>query len=632
MRRHISRKNWFFYVAFLSAFVLFSHGAGAQPFLAFSDLISGPSSGLGDGRGSGVVVTVWGQNLGSSQGESEIFFRSSDGETTQVAHVYYWKNADGKLPSGPANLFESHGMQEVAFSIPQASDGLGEIVFQVDGVASNVLPFRVRSGNIYHVKRGGDDSNEGTWSSPFASAAHAVNAVPAGSTIYVHDVDTGSFSNPTARAIYWNNSEATSTLQSQFSLLAYPGFQPKAIAQKAIESFRTEGWVVSKFDVYASNYLSVDSNGQPVGEVISTTPRSTYGIQTSRNGRVVANRIGDIPGGCASAWDGAIVGNKSWVGNNKIYGNEIYDYGCAGSDKLHHTTYMSIRSKDDPQLEPWEWAYNYLHGNKAKFGIHNYDEGDVCGDLTGPLLIYSNVIKDQGGAGISIGSACGWSMDVYIENNILINVGLAAAWNGIDPSTSAGAENGGIAIRDANLTGDFFIRNNLIYVWSPDEQGDGGEGCLTFNSSGDNVDVLWSKNICYTEVAVPFVGAGFRADNKLDNVRGSNNIWYAAGSSASYLTAPDWDREAIEKDPLIRISGPRVVVDPSSPAFGGSVGGSNQDVAQTFMSSGQLVAAGSESTLRDIYGNLRSSLGAHIGPISLQIAAPNPPSGLKFPD
>ena len=38
--------------------VMFSGGAVAQPFLAFSDLVSGPSTGLGDGRGSGVVVTV----------------------------------------------------------------------------------------------------------------------------------------------------------------------------------------------------------------------------------------------------------------------------------------------------------------------------------------------------------------------------------------------------------------------------------------------------------------------------------------------------------------------------------------------------------------------------------------------
>jgi hypothetical protein len=70
-------------------------GDAYAPRLNFSDLISGPSTGLGDGLGSGVIVTVWGQHLGSSQGSSEVVFTDSAGNELAAAHVYYWTNADG---------------------------------------------------------------------------------------------------------------------------------------------------------------------------------------------------------------------------------------------------------------------------------------------------------------------------------------------------------------------------------------------------------------------------------------------------------------------------------------------------------------------------------------------------------
>ena len=72
-------------------------GSGSSPRLNFSDLISGPGVGLGDELGSGVVVTVWGQFLGASQGTSSIEYCDSTA-TCRSGHVYYWKNADGTLP------------------------------------------------------------------------------------------------------------------------------------------------------------------------------------------------------------------------------------------------------------------------------------------------------------------------------------------------------------------------------------------------------------------------------------------------------------------------------------------------------------------------------------------------------
>lgn len=606
------------FIATLLALFTLATPAFAQPFLAFSDLISGPSTGLEDGKGSGVIVTAWAQNTGSNQDPRHLVFVDSAGNA-HTPYIYYWKPADGELPSGPANLAASHQMDEIAFSVPQTPDGMGYFYISVNGAHSNNMPFAVRQGAVFHVKSNGDTRNPGSWKAPWASVSHALNNAPKGSTVYIHDVDTGSFSDPKARAIYWNNAKASGDLNSQFSIVAYPGFQPKAIAQKAVENYRTTGMVVSKLDVYASNYLSTDPFGQPQGTIIESSPGDTFGVQTTKYGRVIANRIGDIPGGCASKWAGAISGAQERVHGVKIFGNEVYDYGCNGTSKLHHTTYLSVRSKEDIQVDAWEWGYNYLHGNKAKFGIHNYDEGAVCGDLKGVLKIHNNVITDQGGAGISVGSACNWSMDAVIENNILINVGLASDWDGKDPASSFDPEGGGISLRDngpQGLTGTYFIRNNLIYGYSEDKNSTDARGCLNFQGGGDSVSVVWDKNICVTNDDFAFIAYGYQGKNKLDNVTGQQNLWHYSGENPNSAIAPAWDRQAIAENPLIRVTGAKVTLNTESPAFK-TVGGPAD----------QLTPGPVERLPRDIYGNLRPAFSS-IGPVDAYVNPPGPPENL----
>ena len=187
-----------------------SHAFASTPLLNFTDLVSGPDTGLRDGLGSGVIVTVWGQNLGSAQVDSKITFTDSSGTERDMAHVYYWKNADGQLPSGPSNLFASHGMQEIAFSIPDCAMGAGSIKITVNGQASNTLPFTVRSGDIFHVTSGGSDSDNGSFSAPWETTQEIVDSAPAGSTVYVHDVDSGG--NSSVNGFYWNNANVLDAL------------------------------------------------------------------------------------------------------------------------------------------------------------------------------------------------------------------------------------------------------------------------------------------------------------------------------------------------------------------------------------------------------------------------------------
>jgi len=523
--------------------------ADPTPFLAFSDLISGPAQGLGHPMGSGVVVTVWGQHLGTPErGGAKIYLKNTSGDAFDP-YIFYWKDSDGKLPGGPANLAESHGMQEISFSIPNVPNGEYYIELENSNGTSNNLPFLVRSGKIFHLMSKDEVSSSNIDPDLIHTDIESINSFPAGSTIYLHDITVVSPSSPPGRGIYWNNSNASGDIRNQFSVIAFPGKRPTIYSQRAVEGYRTEGMVVSKLDLKSSNYLHQDSRGQPIGDQIWSN-QGTAAIFSTKNGRAVANLISEIPGGCSSRMGGAINGAATfydYVSNFKALGNEIFEYGCNGTSKLHHTTYLTVRSNGkNTQVQPWEWGFNYLRDNKAKFGIHQFDQNSGCGDLTGPLHIHNNVVVNQSGAAISIGSQCGWSMDSYIYNNVIINSGLAADWDGVNPMTSDGAENGAISIRDGGtvgLTGTMNIFNNTIIGHTKDRNDD-SSGCLMLQGSADTVTVIFSNNTCIVESNKGLVGFGYRAQLKEDNTSGSHNLWLRSDAIAK---APDWDRSPISQ-------------------------------------------------------------------------------------
>lgn len=584
---------------------LSSTSYAASPFLAFSDLISGPDTGLGDGLGSGVIVTLWGQHLGSSQGSSTVQFCDSANVCRSPAHIYYWKNADGVAPSGPANLLESHGMQEIAFSIPDSATGTGTIRVSTSQGSSNTLPFTVRAGNIYHVMPNGSDSNPGTFARPWLTSGRVGNTSQGGSTagpgstIYFHGTSSGDIA-ASGRGIYINNAAATApNAITNFFYVGYPGAHSTSIGREGFTNYRVDGTAISKFRVLSANCID-----QPNGQRSDCTGSGvgTWGIRTDKWGRAIGNYLSDPAGYCSSNAQGAISGDAAFednVSNAKILGNEIEQYGCYGSNKLHHTTYLSIRSApDDLMVEPWEFGWNYLHDNHVKSGIHQFDQNDNCGDVSGPLIIRNNVVVNQAGPGIYVGGQCGWSMDAYIENNIVINSGLPVEWNGTDPNSGADAEPGGIVIRDSGaaplggLLGTMYIRNNTIQNVGWPNMNPQGEGCLSLTGSGDNVRIVFSDNVCVNPRDYPFIGASGQSSQQLDNVSGDGNaLFYDASGSPTRARVPDWDASVLTTNPMLTITLPRVSV---------SVDSSIHNRSETPLQ-------------RDIYGitrTARSSLGA----------------------
>ncbi|HBO16737.1 MAG: hypothetical protein UR69_C0001G0298 [Candidatus Moranbacteria bacterium GW2011_GWE2_35_2-] len=503
--------------------------AASLPILNFSDLINGPKSGLGDGLGEGAIVTIWGNNLGSSQGTSKVYFKDSNNSIHEAAHVYYWKNADGQLPGGPSDLYTSHKMQEIAFSIPSAvADGAGKIYVEVEGVNSTELDFYARSdGIIRFVKAGGVDSGVGSWVSPWATMTYAVrgNTAGVGDIIYVTDMTLND------RLQYGSSLQLDGIANNNVAMVAYPNSSVviSTALYGAVQNFytRNDFWVFSKLRVFASG-----------GACISG----------SSNGRVVANNLQQVPGTDAFGQAGAIIGaanNYTTLGyenisNLKVFGNYIHDYGGPTTSNKEHATYFSLRS--DVTLPAPEIGWNRLEDNIARFGIHFYDENG-CGSFSGTFSIHNNWIENQVGPGINIGTlycdeGTGFDASVDVYDNILINTGLYSPVQ---------MYNQAISLYGTDNTATVRYYNNTIYGYGEAENTE-NSGLKVHHQVGSEYSFggtyEWKNNIVVDTKGYPFI----LESSCQTPLSINNNLWFSVSNTS--LTLPSWDSIAVNQNPL----------------------------------------------------------------------------------
>jgi plastocyanin len=490
----------------------------ADPVLFFSDITSGPKTGLGDGLGDGAIVTIWGCNLGSSQGSSQIYFKDS-GDTSRIpAHVYYWENADVSGDSGPADLYTYHGMQTIAFSIPSASaDGAGEIYVTVNNKNSNELVFTVRSGNIYYVKTTGSDSNPGTWSEPWLTMDYSSYQAPtsAGDIVYfcdgVQDVSSAGW---IIRYIY-------GTEGSPFAFIAYPG--ASVTVQGTTSGVTNHNW--SSHHVVISK-ISAASDGD--------------GIHCFKFSRTIGCEITDVT--CANGQGGAFVLPSRQEGS-KYFGNYIHDFGGSCSSNQHHTTYFSVRAgtSGDATIEGFEFAWNYLKDNEARGGVHIYDEGQ-CGDYTTTVKVHDNVIENQTGPGIDVIDYCSVGYDTEgnfeIYNNLLIECGK-------DPNGS-GFYAPSIILQGPRLLIDAKIYNNTVYGYGITPETSGQEAIRVRANDANAFGGTWEfkNNIIVDTRDIDYSNESYMKAPTAS----SNNLWYNGGDG-NPASPPSWDTSPLTSAP-----------------------------------------------------------------------------------
>lgn len=576
------------------------------PKLNFSDLTNGPSTGLGDGLGSGAIITLWGQYLGSSKGNSNVYFTDASGKKRLVAHHYYWRNADGNLPGAPANLYESHAMQEIAVSIPEAAAGAGRLHVEVNGVASNYLPFLVRSGSIFHVKPGGNNGASGTFSQPWATVSQksggALAKHSAGDLIYSHGAVDREFASQTGGyATGMSVHREPGSVNRQTAIVSYPG------THAAIESYhlgfdanQTKAYVLSKYKVLTGNHPEPHASvTTPLG-ISGTISR---GIRGTAQGRIVANYVGDLPGRCPSSQAAAIVANYNgydYVSNLKVYGNQIEAYGCRQTSRFHHTTYFSIRHAIT--LEPFEVAWNYLNDNLADGGLHAYDQrgpGQAsCGNWSGPVHMHNNVVVNQRGAGVVLGTGASppcWTNDFHIYNNVLVNTGRGPQL--LESGGRIGAS--AFWFWGGGYTGNAYIYNNHIDGFGDPSVGNAPQAAIGLSGPGDGNNIIFENNVVvkrhssskWVQEASSNYGAAL-----LDDIFGSNNTFFSP-VGVQREAIPSWSKASNSSDPMIFNNGSGIfAIDASSVA---------------------LTSGKAHSLNHDIYGNTRTN--RSIGAISKSV-------------
>ena len=495
---------------------------GPSPVLAFSDLINGPASGLGDGLGEGAIVTVWGYHLGEKQGQ--VFFTDSTGKTRPAAHIYYWKKADGKLPGGPANLYESHQLYEVAFSIPKSSTGDGDFFFITDkGLVTSKLKFKVNNGRIFHVKSSGNNNNIGSYHSPwqFINGDSAKKNAPgnsgliAGDIVYSHGVKE---LHETGKAAMFLRA-LKGDKNAHISFVSYPGTLAKVQSPSwGIHPYLSTAILISKFTVEGGN-MADPKDDSPYVPPISPF---TIQIKTTQFGRIIGNRVTDIAGKCSNGMSGSISGTGFEIEELKVFGNEITEIGCRQTSHFHHTTYFTRRTnKGLRDIKAPEIGWNFLHNNMARYGIHIYDETNStkapCDHVYGELKIHNNIVIDQRGPGINVftsgrGNVC-WKTDTYIYNNTLINTGLGPISELKNGTAPFALKLGG------SIEGKFYLFNNLIYKVSDDSSRQYSKpAVISLISHFGNRNAEIKSNLLYSTLDMPLL-----IDHRLANM--SDNFW-----------------------------------------------------------------------------------------------------------
>jgi hypothetical protein len=502
------------------------------PVLFFSDLASGPRSGNSDdslgqtANQDGAIVTVWGKNLGETQGTSTVSVGGLE------ARVYSW----GPATQG-ANLHVRMGLQAIALQIPGGAPlGAAPITVTVGGVPSNDLSFTARDqGKIYFVTADGSDAGNGSWTQPWATFDKVTNRIENGDVVYFGD-GFRDHSGQSDTGFFGLNSNGTAALPK--AIVAYPGATATVGGDRCeptghalINNYAgdldayTRHWVISKFRIHSppdcdqDTAVEVGHGYRLVGNYIST-PRTGDGCQSGAVQCGGFNACGD---------------------DLFILGNELADaqtVNASTGSKQCHGFYISGNRQDDGVERNREIAWNYIHdcANNRAINIYNESyngEGAPRTQIEGHH-IHDNWVENQRGIGLLLGQDV--TGDNWFYNNIFVNTGLGPEFpdgGGFFPLELAAGSS-----YDPKPT-TLYVFNNLVYGASYPGGPDWAIGLVYFEQNANQVTLELQNNIFVsTEAGIDYV----HSDSS--NFDSSNNLWFGAGP------APGNDASSKNADPL----------------------------------------------------------------------------------
>jgi hypothetical protein len=489
--RHRSSLYAIALAGFLLAIAANPGAAQAAPTLRFSDLESGPNTG-GEGN-LGAFVTVYGTGFGATRGTSTVTVGGG-----AVANYPIWLN------------------NKITFQLGAAA-ATGSIVVNVGGVASNGLPFTVRTGNIYFVAtqaNGGNDSNPGTFASPWRTILKAKDTIAAGDIAYIRNGVTQATEESFNAAV---NIETSGTAARPKALIAYPG-ATATIGSPNVSGSLWMGLRVPNLGIAATDWVIAGLR------LFGETALDIGGMGSgSHRWRVIGNYIscpqGDGPTGCVGVADAHFT---------KFFGNEVTDTGDPpATSKQYHAVYFTTDSNN------FEVAWNWIHDNRTCNAIqaHSSPVGGSSGFNQYGISIHDNRIHGDNCSGINLATVDPSQGAVSVYNNLIYDVG-----NGPEPPDGYSGTN---CVYVPGYTNNGPDGSGVIEVYHNTcvNAGNAGAGSSSgaFNRFADSPNLILRlrNNVVYQPNGEPYLAD----DTTNSRVQGSHNLWFGAGNGPSFLTS-----------------------------------------------------------------------------------------------
>ena len=434
---------------------LASQSATPAPVLFFSDLIVGANTGNSDttypitgGTARGVYVELYGNYLDNYSSVKLGGASCVTVVSAPTAYLWYERMAvmiSNACSTGNWSITTPGG----TFSGPMLST--------TDERRTN--DFTVVSGHVYYVSSSGNNSNSGSFSSPWAGADHGECSMADGDVTYLEngytDTSIDGCSGDTA-IISPASSACSSSTSSQRALVGYPG-ATATLGSNSVGNvpFQNYSMPCNGYELAELTLRTATTNAITIVAADNAGGSGTCPTSCTYNMRMVALDIQcPTPGsgaetGCVADGGGfGGSGDPTYVDGVVYYGDHITNTGNSPSDTLYHAEYHGTT-----QSLQIAWGLTQpLTGNTSSTpGVWN----DIQIYTSNPSYVSNDIhVHDMilaGGAyghGLLLASFCDpatsgqFSSGCEIYNNVIYGTGLSGNDNdcvqlaGIQPSGS----------------------------------------------------------------------------------------------------------------------------------------------------------------------------------------------------
>ncbi len=469
----MSKQEKFFSILVMGLTFCASAAATQHPRLFYSDLTSGPN--IGGENNNGTIVTLVGKRFGATQGTSTVTVGSGT-----VAAYKLWSDT------------------KVAIAIGSAAT-TGNIVVHTTNGDSNGVPFTVRSGNIYCVSTGGNDSNTGQFpSSCWLTLVHAKNTIAAGDIAYAENGVSATTLDAFSSTL---SIQSAGTSSSPKALVAYPGAAVTIGTPTIQYAARTPNISGGPF----SNWVIAGMFMEGI---------EALDLSAVDGWRVVNNEM-TCPNGSTPLGFGCLQTDSTT--NVQFLGNYVHDAGtnCGSGCKLYHAVYFSTNGNHI------EAGWNTII---PKGGCRALQFNSSKGKDQFDLHVHDNLIHDAICDGINFATVNPTNGPVEAFNNVIYHVGTGPAPSGIESNYTCFNVNG-----HSTKAPNVEIYNNTMYDCGSRLNADSG-GLSVY------VPARLRNNIVRSINSEPYFTPN---DGSCSLISGMNNLWFGTGAppSCSSLTA-----------------------------------------------------------------------------------------------